>query len=115
MKHLLELFPKAKTSSRWKMNKKWLRKYGDDEEIIYFIRYKKQYRGENMSRKTTSIPIESLINLLKGLSEEAKEEIFEKVFIEEDITPLTNEEREAVIKAEEEIKTGETIRWPFGK
>jgi len=53
------------------------------------------------------------INLLKSLSEEAKEEIFEKVFIEEDTVPLTNEERQAVMKAEEEFKSGETIRWPL--
>ena len=66
-----------------------------------------------MSIKTALVPIESLINLLKSLSEEAKEEIFEKVFIEEDTVPLTNEERQAVMKAEEEFKSGETIRWPL--
>jgi len=56
-----------------------------------------------------------LINLLKSLSKEAKEERFEKVFIEEDTAPFTNEERQAVMKAEEEFKSGETIRWPFGR
>jgi len=68
-----------------------------------------------MSIKKALVSIESLINLLKSLSEEAKEEIFEKVFIEEDTVPLTNEERQAVMKAEEEFKSGETIRWPFGR
>ena len=39
---------------------------------------RKQWGGEDMSIKTALVPIESLINLLKSLSEEAKEEIFEK-------------------------------------
>ncbi|MCD6239077.1 MAG: hypothetical protein J7K51_07130 [Thermotogae bacterium] len=68
-----------------------------------------------MSIKTTLIPIEPLITLLKSLSDDVKEEIFEKVFIEEDARPLTKEEKQAVTRAEEELKSGETIKWPFGR
>jgi len=71
--------------------------------------------GETMSIKTTLIPIEPLITLLKSLSDDVKEEIFEKVFIEEDARPLTKEEKQAVTRAEEELKSGETIKWPFGR
>ncbi len=44
MEHLLELFPKKKTSSGWKMNKKWLKRYAKDKDIIYF---KFQYQTFN--------------------------------------------------------------------
>jgi len=47
--------------------------------------------------------------LLKKLNEEAKQEIFEKVFLEEDTTPLTIEEKREIEKAEKELKDGETI------
>ncbi len=36
MEHLLELFPKSKTCSGWKMNKKWLEKYRNDKKVIFF-------------------------------------------------------------------------------
>jgi len=68
-----------------------------------------------MSLKTTQVPIEPLINLLRSLSDDAKETIFEKVFIEEDTSPLTKEEEQALIKAEKELNAGETFRWPFGE
>ena len=37
-----------------------------------------------MKVKNVSIPIDIIIELLKKLNEEAKQEIFEKVFLEED-------------------------------
>jgi len=71
--------------------------------------------GENMKVKNVSIPIDIIIELLKKLNEEAKQEIFEKVFLEEDTTPLTIEEKREIEKAEKELKDGETISWPFGR
>jgi len=53
--------------------------------------------------------------LLKKLNEEAKQEIFEKVFLEEDTTSLTIEEKREIEKTEKELKHGETISWPFGR
>ena len=68
-----------------------------------------------MSVKMTQVPIEPLIDLLKSLNDDAKETIFEKVFIEEDTSPLTKEEEQALIKAEKELNAGETLGWPFGE
>ena len=68
-----------------------------------------------MEVKNVSIPIDIIIELLKKLDEEAKQEIFEKVFLEEDTTPLTMEEKYEIEKAKKELKNRETIPWPFGK
>ena len=68
-----------------------------------------------MSVKTVTISVDSVINLLKDLTDEEKNEIFEKIFIEEDTAPLSREEQEAIGKAEQELTKGETILWPFGK
>jgi len=68
-----------------------------------------------MEVKNVSIPIDIIIDLLKKLSDDAKQEIFEKVFLEEDTLPLTIEERYEIKRAEKELKNGETISWPFGK
>ncbi|WP_456324821.1 hypothetical protein [Desulfonauticus submarinus] len=68
-----------------------------------------------MEVKNVSIPIDIIIELLKKLSEEAKQEVFEKVFLEEDTSPLTIEEKYVIEKSEIELKNGETIAWPFGK
>jgi len=68
-----------------------------------------------MEIKNISIPIDIIIELLKKLDEEVKQEIFEKVFLEEDTTPLTMEEKYEIEKAEKELKNGESVPWPFGK
>jgi len=66
-----------------------------------------------MRVKNVSVPLDIII---KKLNEEAKQEIFEKVFLEEDTIPLTAEEKQEIIKlAEQELKNRETISWPFGK
>ncbi|RLC46568.1 MAG: hypothetical protein DRH57_05830 [Candidatus Cloacimonadota bacterium] len=67
-----------------------------------------------MQTKKITVPIEIIIQLLKRLKDEEKEEIFKEVFIEEDTQPLTEEERISINIAEEELKKGETISWPFG-
>ena len=68
-----------------------------------------------MAVKTTLIPIEPLIALLKSLDEDAKEEIFKKVFIEKNVYPLTREEKEVMARAKKELDSGETIKWSFGR
>ena len=68
-----------------------------------------------MSIKKVNIPIDSIINLLKNLNAKERDKVFEKVFVEEDIEPLSIEEREAVVKAEREFREGKTIKWPFGR
>jgi cell division protein FtsX len=68
-----------------------------------------------MKTKEVPISIDLIIEMLKNLNEEAKQEIFERVYLEEDTSPLTAEEKEAIKMAEEEIKRQETIKWPFGK
>ena len=65
-----------------------------------------------MEVKNVSIPIDIIIDLLKKLSDDAKQEIFEKVFLEEDTLPLTIEERYEIKRAEKELKNEETISWP---
>ena len=68
-----------------------------------------------MRVKNISVSIDIIIELLKKLNEEAKQEIFEKVFLEEDTTPLTIEERQEIKSAEEELNNRGTISWPFGE
>ncbi len=59
--------------------------------------------------------IDALVDTLKSLSDKERDIIFERVFLNEDTTPLTAQERKALNIAEEELKAGETIRWPFGE
>ena len=67
-----------------------------------------------MKTKNVSIPIDIIIELLKKLNEEERQEIFEKVFLEVDNSPLTIEEKQEIERAEQELKNKETISWPFG-
>ncbi len=67
-----------------------------------------------MKVKNVSIPIDIIIELLKKLNEEEKQEIFEKVFLEEDTSPLTIEEKQEIERSDHELKNRETISWPFG-
>jgi len=68
-----------------------------------------------MPIKTIEIPIKTIINILKDLDDKAKAEIFEKVFIEEEVESLSKGEKGAIIRAEQEFKKGATVKWPFGK
>lgn len=68
-----------------------------------------------MSVKTVTVSIDSVIDLLKDLTDEEKNEIFERIFIKEDTELLSREEQQAIVKAERELMKGETIQWPFGK
>ena len=66
-----------------------------------------------MASRTVSISIEALIGLLRDLDEEAKDEIFQRVFVVSETEPLTQEEKKALKDAEEEFRKGETVRWPL--
>jgi len=68
-----------------------------------------------MRTNTVSIPLEIIVELLKNLNEEAREKIFEEVFLEADTSPLTEEERKLLEIAERELREGETIPWGYGK
>jgi hypothetical protein len=64
-----------------------------------------------MNIRQVNLPLEVIINLLKSLDAQAKEEIFEEVFIECDSAPLSKIEEKALKKAIDEYKRGETIPW----
>ncbi len=68
-----------------------------------------------MSVQTVTVSVDSVIDLLKDLTDEEKNEIFERVFIEEDLEPLSRQEQQALAKAERELMKGETVSWPFGR
>ena len=67
-----------------------------------------------MSVRTVTVSVDSVINLLKDLTDEEKNEIFERVFIEEVLEPLSRQEQQAIVKAERELMKAETVSWPFG-
>ncbi|OQY30358.1 MAG: hypothetical protein B6244_00425 [Candidatus Cloacimonetes bacterium 4572_55] len=68
-----------------------------------------------MPLKTINISLGALIDLLKNMDREAKDEIFDRVFIESETEPLSSAEREALITAEDQLHQGGAIKWPFGK
>ncbi len=59
-----------------------------------------------MSVQTVTVSVDSV---------EEKNETFERVFIEEDLEPLSRQEQQAIVKAERELMKGETVSWPFGR
>ena len=64
-----------------------------------------------MRTKQVNLPIEVILNLLRSLDPQTKEEIFEEIFIESDSAPLSLEEEKDLKKAMKEYERGETIRW----
>ena len=61
--------------------------------------------------KTVSISEDSIIAMLKGLPENTLVDIFSKMLIQSDPTPLTAEEETSYKEALEEHEKGETISW----
>ena len=61
--------------------------------------------------KTVSISEDSIIAMLKGLPENTLVDIFSKMLIQSDPTPLTAEEETSYKEALEEHEKGETINW----
>ncbi len=62
-----------------------------------------------------SIPVDVIVEILKNLDESVKDEIFERVFLEEDTFPVDEAESSAIQRAEAELEKGETVNWPFGQ
>jgi len=61
--------------------------------------------------KTVSMSEDSIIAMLKGLPESTPVDIFLKMLMRSDTSPLTDEEDISCEKALEELKKGEVISW----
>ena len=61
--------------------------------------------------KTISISEDSIIAMLKGLSENTLMDIFSRMLIESDTAPLTAEEKRSYKEALREHEKGDTISW----
>ncbi len=61
--------------------------------------------------KTVSISEDSIIAMLKGLPENTLMDIFSKMLIQSDTSPLTDEEETSYKEALEEHEKGEIINW----
>jgi len=61
--------------------------------------------------KTVSISEDSIIAMLKGLPENTLVDIFSKMLVQSDPTPLTAEEETSYKEALTEHEKGETISW----
>jgi len=61
--------------------------------------------------KTVSISEDSIISMLKGLPENILMDIFSKMLIRSDTSPLTDEEETSYKEALKEHEKGEIISW----
>jgi hypothetical protein len=61
--------------------------------------------------KTVSISEDSIISMLKGLPENILMDIFSKMLIQSDTSPLTDEEKTSYKEALKEHEKGEIINW----
>ena len=61
--------------------------------------------------KTVLISEDSIISMLKELPENILLDIFSKMLIQSDTSPLTNEEQTSYKEALREHEKGETINW----
>ena len=61
--------------------------------------------------KTVSISEDSIISMLKGLPEDVLLDIFSKMLIQGDTSPLTNDEQTSYKEALRDHEKGETINW----
>ena len=61
--------------------------------------------------KTVLIPEDSIIEMLKALPQDTLMDIFSKILIEGDASPLTEEEETSYKKALKEYEKGEVISW----
>ncbi|MFO7996986.1 MAG: hypothetical protein R6U93_07640 [Dehalococcoidia bacterium] len=61
--------------------------------------------------KTVSISEDSIIAMLKGLPEDTLMDIFSKMLVESDTSPLTDEENASYQRAMKEHEKGEVINW----
>ncbi len=64
-----------------------------------------------MEQDCITIPQNSLLDILKYQPESVLIDIFDKLMINSDTSPLTNEERLDIVEAKKEYLNGETIVW----
>ena len=64
-----------------------------------------------MSSTTVTLPQSQIIELLKALPQEQVFEIFNKVIISYDNSPLTKSENNRIAEAIAEYNTGELVDW----
>jgi hypothetical protein len=61
--------------------------------------------------KTVSISEDSIIAMLKGLPESTLVDIFSKMLIQSDTSPLSDEEETSYREALQEHEKGQTVNW----
>lgn len=61
--------------------------------------------------KTVSISEDSIMAMLKGLPESVLMEIFAKMLVQSDASPLTDEEEESYKEALNQHRKGEATNW----
>ena len=61
--------------------------------------------------KTILVPEDSIVEILRALPEKTLVEIFSKILIESDSSPLTGEEETSYNKALREHEKGQVISW----
>jgi len=61
--------------------------------------------------KTILVPEDSIVEMLRALPEKTLVEIFSKILIESDSSPLTGDEETSYNKALREHEKGEVISW----
>jgi|MudIll2142460700_1097286.scaffolds.fasta_scaffold163420_2 hypothetical protein len=64
-----------------------------------------------MGIKTLSMPEDAIVSLLKSLEKKKLPDIFWKVVVESDVSPLKKDEKKDREKAREELKRGLTVKW----
>jgi hypothetical protein len=64
-----------------------------------------------MGIKTLSMPEDAIVSLLKSLEKKKLPDIFWKVVVESDVSPLKEDEKKDREKAREELKRGLTVKW----
>ncbi len=66
---------------------------------------------ENEVTKTVSLPVETLVAMLKALPEDTLADILWRVLVDYETGPLSSEERKAVEEARSEFEKGESVSW----
>ena len=64
-----------------------------------------------MVEKTLSLPEDALVSMLKSLPEDVLVDVFWKTLVESDVSPLTVEEKNDLLKGVKEFEDGKTIKW----
>lgn len=64
-------------------------------------------------RMSSTIPVSksAIVTILKELPENILADIFWKSFIEEDLSPLTEQEKKSIARAKKEFEKGDTVKW----